>query len=255
MSLSMRPLQGDRSPVKKPQKILLASVVCVLAVGAAAAVAGPTVYRNFFATPAVDAPTLVGDPSLTDDSIDPPSDTPLDPAELAGAWTVSDGSEAGYRVDEVLNGTDVTVTGRTPEVTGSLAISEDGLTLDSAEISVDVASISTDRDQRDAYFRDQAVHVAENPDATFVLTTPVTADALPNTNEVINVDAQGELTIAGVTKSVTAAIQVRSDGSTTEVAGSIPITFSDFGIQAPSLGFVKVEDSGFVEFQLVAVKG
>nr|WP_245542796.1 hypothetical protein [Pseudoclavibacter soli] len=33
-------------------------------------------------------------------------------------------------------------------------------------------------------------------------------------------------------------------------AGSIPITFADFGVTAPSLGFVSVEDHGEVEFLL-----
>jgi hypothetical protein len=39
-------------------------------------------------------------------------------------------------------------------------------------------------------------------------------------------------------------------GASGQVAGSIPITFSDFGVDAPNLGFVKVEDSGAVEFSL-----
>jgi hypothetical protein len=31
---------------------------------------------------------------------------------------------------------------------------------------------------------------------------------------------------------------------------SIPLTFADFGIEAPDLGFVSVEDQGSVEFLL-----
>ncbi len=34
----------------------------------------------------------------------------------------------------------------------------------------------------------------------------------------------------------------------------IPITFADFGVEAPSLGFVKVEPQGFVEFELNLTK-
>src|SRR5690606_25725994 len=237
------------SPVKKSKTILLAAAVGVLAVGAAAAIAGPTIYRDLISPPAAEAPTLTGDPSLADDSNDAAAQGPLDSAQIAGTWTVGDGSEAGYRVNEVLNGTDVTVTGRTSNVTGSLEISDDGLTLEAAELTVDVASIATDRGQRDAYFRDQAIRVSEHPEATFALTEAVTVDALPDVDEVIDLEAQGDLTIAGVTNAVTATIQVRSDGHTTELAGSIPITFSDFGVNAPSLGFVKVEDTGLVEFQ------
>lgn len=34
--------------------------------------------------------------------------------DLAGTWTVADGSQAGYRVDEVLSGQDVTVVAAPP---------------------------------------------------------------------------------------------------------------------------------------------
>ena len=35
-----------------------------------------------------------------------------------------------------------------------------------------------------------------------------------------------------------------------DVSGSIPVAFADYGIQAPHLGFVRVEDQGAVEFLL-----
>ncbi len=241
--------------MRRTQKILLASGAGVIVLGVIVAIAGPSIYRDFIAPPAAEAPTLQGDPSLTDDTEVPALDSPLEPANVAGSWAISEGSVAGYRVNEVLRGTDVTVTGRTSEVTGSLEVSEDGLTLESAEFTVDVASIATDQSQRDAYFRDSAIRVAEHPEAGFVLTSPVSVDALPKAGEIVEVEITGDLSIAGVTNAVTTLVQVRSDGSTTELAGSIPITFTDFGIEAPSLGFVEVEDNGFVEFQLVAVKG
>lgn len=227
--------------------MLIGAGVCLLLVGAVAATAGPSIYRDFFAAPAVLAPTLSAD----QDTLQPTGST-LDPTTLAGEWVVADGSEAGYRVDEVLNGTNVTVTGRTDDVTGSFAIDPSGLTLAAAEISVDVASISTDSAQRDSYFRDQALRASEFPNATFTLTTPVTLDAVPDSGGVVEAEAVGNLTIAGVTQEVTATVQVRSDGIGADIAGSIPITFADFGVTAPTLGFVAVEPDGFVEFQLRA---
>ncbi|MGO3147419.1 MAG: YceI family protein [Leucobacter sp.] len=240
--------------MKKLHKVLLTSGVCLLAFGVVVAVVGPPLYRDFIAPPAAEAPTITGDPSLAEGLEDTAESGPLSLEEISGTWDITDGSTAGYRVNEVLNGTDVTVTGRTSEVTGSLTISADGRTLEAAEFTVDVASIETDRSQRDAYFREQAINVAEYPEASFALTEPVTVETVPDAGEVVTVDATGELTIAGVTKQVTVSIEVRSDGSTTELAGSIPVTFSDFGVRAPSLGFVKVEDHGFVEFQLTAAK-
>src|SRR5829696_5402088 len=76
-----------------------------------------------------------------------PEDAELS-AGTDGTWTVSDGSTAGYRVDEVLNGADVTVAGTTGQVSGTVV--EAGA-LGSAEVAVDAASIATDSGRRDAY--------------------------------------------------------------------------------------------------------
>lgn len=237
--------------MKKSHKIWISVGTAVLVLGIAAAIAGPIVYRDLVAAPAADTPTVTAPEQPTEEN---GNGEALDPATLVGDWTVTDGSEAGYRVDEVLNGTDVTVTGRTDQVDGTLTIGGDGLTLDAAEITVDVASIATDSENRDQYFRGQALRTDEFPEATFVLTEPVTLDAAPDSGQVVETDAAGELTIAGETQTVTAAIQLTSDGETAQIAGSIPITFADYGVEAPNLGFVSVEPDGFVEFQLAAAR-
>lgn len=229
-------------------KILLATTACVVALGAAAAFAAPAIYRGLFATPAAEAPTL----TLDESALDPTAGEILDPAELTGTWRVTEGSEAGYRVDEVLNGADVTVTGRTAEVSG--ALTADGLTITEASLVVDVASITTDSSSRDRYFRDSALRTADHPEASFELTEPAVADEAPTSGEALEQQLTGDLTIAGTTRPVTFTAQMRTDGDTAEVAGRIPIVFEDFGVAAPSLGFVKVEPEGFVEFQLVLVR-
>lgn len=235
--------------MKKSHKIIIGVGAGVIVLGAVAAVAGPVVYRDLIAAPAADTPSLSGTETTGD-----ATGSALDPADLVGTWSVADGSEAGYRVDEVLNGTDVTVTGRTDKVTGSFTIGDTGLTLDAADLTVDVASIATDSGNRDEYFRTEALRTDEFPTATFVLTDPVTLDSAPAAGDVVQTKATGDLTIAGKTQSVTATIELKSDGKTAEIAGSIPITFSDFGVEAPNLGFVSVEDSGAVEFQLTAAQ-
>jgi polyisoprenoid-binding protein YceI len=227
--------------MRKRTVIILSIVAGAVVLGGVAAVAGPIVYRDVIVGEADAAPTVTAAPTSTDAAVDP--------ADLSGSWVVADGSFAGYRVDEVLNGTDVTVTGRTDDVTGSLEV--DGLALTEAEFTVDVASIATDSSSRDAYFRDNALRVSQFPTATFVLTDSVTATAPPVVGEVQAISATGDLTIAGVTRSVTVELEAVLNGSDGQVAGSIPITFADFGVEAPSLGFVSVEPQGFIEFSLV----
>ena len=203
----------------------------VVALGVVAVVVGPGLYADWGNSRADAAPTLeasaTGEPVQATD----------------GTWTVTDGSFAGYRLEEVLRGQDVTVTGRTEQVTGTVTVEDGRLT--AGEIEVDMASIATDQPPRDSYFRDQAVQVRNFPTATFTLTEP--ADLGDGATDV---QLTGDLTIRDVTQQVTVDAQVAASGDTVQVVGSVPVTFADFGIEAPSLGFVTVEDTGAVEFDL-----
>ena len=62
------------------------------------------------------------------------------------------------------------------------------------------------------------------------------------------VPVTGELTLAGVTRPVQTEIAAVRTAEGVDVSGSVPVTFADHGIDAPSLGFVRVEDQGAVEF-------
>lgn len=169
-----------------------------------------------------------------------------DPAELDGTYSVGDGSEAGYRVDEVLAGQDVTVVGRTQQVTGTATIAGGELT--DATIEVDMASIETDEARRDEQFQN-ILGTSEFPTATFVLTEPVDVSAVAD-GETVTVDASGTMTIKGTSQDVAAALQVLHTGDGAEVGAQIPVVFADYGVTAPDLGFVTVEDEGFVEAEL-----
>jgi len=224
---------------KKTGIIVGAAAVLVVGLGVTAAVAGPAFYRD----------VIVGEPEAAPTVSVTPGATTIDTSDLSGAWTVGDGSSAGYRVDEVLNGTDVTVVGTTDQVTGSVTV--EGDTVTAATVDVDVASIATDSANRDGYFRDDAMEAATYPTATFVLTQPIDA-GVPADGDVETVEATGDLTMHGVTKSVTVSLQAALSGDGVQVSGSVPVTFSDFGVDAPSFGFVQVEDSGTVEFLVEA---
>lgn len=229
------------TPRKRRKAVIWISVIAaVVVLGVVAAVVGTNLYTSNENAKASAAPSVAASraPSTLDD------------ADLSGAWTVGGDSEAGYRVHEVLNGSDVTVTGRTDSVTGSATV--DGSAITKAEITVQVADIATDSNQRDSYFRDSAMDAAAFPTATFALTEPI-ADAVPTGSGTTKVEATGNLTLHGVTKPVTATLEVGLNGDGVDISGSIPITFSDYGVQAPDLGFVKVDDSGAVEFLVHAM--
>lgn len=171
-----------------------------------------------------------------------------EPGELDGDWTVGEDSFAGYRVNEVLNGQDVTVTGRTPDVSGQIGIADSTLT--SATVEVELATVATDESARDDYFRSQALQTQEFPTATFELTEPVEVTADGGDLALV-----GDLTVQGVTQEVTVTAQAATEGEGLQVVGSAPITFADFGVEAPDLGFVVVEDTGSIEFSLELTAG
>jgi polyisoprenoid-binding protein YceI len=236
---------APRRGISRRAIILLSVAGALVLLGAAAIVFGPAFYRDVIVGEQPSAPTAAPDAGA--------SAAPAAPVEdFDGPWQVAEGSYAGYRVDEVLNGTDVTVVGRTEEVSGDVQVQD--LAVTEAEITVDVASIATDQPNRDSYFRDNALEVGEHPTATFRLTEPVSADAAPEAGDAATVEVAGELTLHGVTREVTAEVDASFDGATARVAGSIPITFADFDVEAPDLGFVSVEPEGFVEFLLVLEK-
>jgi len=80
---------------------------------------------------------------------------------LDGTWAVTEGSEFGYRVEEVLFGVNTTAAGRSNQITGELVVA--GATVESATFTVDVASITSDEDRRDNQFRGRIMEVEQFP--------------------------------------------------------------------------------------------
>ena len=210
-----------------------------MGLGATAAIAGPAFYRD----------VIVGEPSAAPTVSVTPGSTSVATDDVSGDWSIGAGSTAGYRLDEVLNGTDVTVVGTTDEVSGTVTV--DGDTVTAATVTVAVASITTDSGNRDQYFRNVALETEQFPTATFTLAEPIDA-AVPADGQVETVQATGDLTMHGVTQRVTVDLQAALSGDGVQVSGAIPVTFSDYGVEAPTLGFVEVEDTGTVEFLVAA---
>jgi polyisoprenoid-binding protein YceI len=166
-----------------------------------------------------------------------------------GAWRVTSGSQAGYRVKEVLFGQSAEAVGRTSQVTGDIAIS--GTSVTSGSFTVDMASVASNEGRRDNQFRGRIMNVGAFPTATFTLTQPIELGTLPASGQQVTVQAKGDLTLHGTTKSVTVPVQAQRSGAGVRVAGSIPVVFAEWGIPSPSFGPAQTEDHGQVEFLLV----
>jgi polyisoprenoid-binding protein YceI len=168
--------------------------------------------------------------------------------DVDGTWKVSSGSTAGYRVQETLFGVSNTAIGRTSAVTGSIDIS--GTTVSAGSFSVDLTQVASDRSERDGQFQGRIMDTSMYPTATFKLTKPVDLSTLPSNGVKVTESATGDLTMHGVTKSVTFSVTAQRNGSAIQVVGSIPITFADWNIANPSGGPATTGNTGTLEFLL-----
>jgi polyisoprenoid-binding protein YceI len=194
--------------------------------------------------PATTATTAAGDPSVA-------PVTPA-PASFDGTWTATSGSQAGYRVKEVLFGQSTEAVGRTSNVDGALTIS--GTKVETADISIDLAAVTSDKSQRDGQFRGRIMNVTRYPTATFKLTQPIDLGTLPADGATVTVPATGELTLHGTTKTVTTNVTAKRTSGTIQVNGTIPVVFADYGIPNPSAGPASTEDHGVIEFLVAFTK-
>jgi polyisoprenoid-binding protein YceI len=251
----------------------LVSVIAVVAIVGAAAAGLYYVFLRPEGPAAVAAPSQgpsqpapeepIASVASTAPSTDPAASS--DPASgLDGTWTVDQSigsvddftnSFVGYRVQEELAGIGgKTAVGRTPDVTGSLALA--GSQVTAVEMTADLATLQSDDDRRDNQLRRQALETDQFPEATFILTTPIDLGAVPADGQTITGEATGDLTIHGVANSVTIPISATLDGETVTVTGSIDIVFADYGMDKPeSMIVLSVDDHGIMEFQLHFTRG
>ncbi|MEO6126550.1 MAG: YceI family protein [Ilumatobacteraceae bacterium] len=272
----------------KPMKTSVKIIAGVVLVAILAVTAGPFVYINFIKD---DAPKSVLDQGLpdretTETTASIAGTTATTSAETtttttasttaATAAAVGDGAGTtvaatgsgenytltmsddvtvnyvGYRVVEVLFGQDTEGVGRTREVTGSLTL--DGSQITAAEFTVDMTTLKSDETNRDRKFNGAIMNTKVFPTATFTITAPIDLGTVPADGIEVTASATGDLTIHGVTKSVTIEVQAQRNANIVDVLGSTDIVFADYGIDNPSVGGITTEDHGALEFLLSFTK-
>lgn len=171
---------------------------------------------------------------------------------LSGTWVVDStpGSFVGYRVGEELVRVGVTTAvGRTTAVSGEVVINGDDV--EAASITADLTQLESDSDMRDGQLRRQAIETDAYPTATFVLTSAVTLPADAAAGAAFATMLTGELTLHGVTRTVSIPVEAQLSDTNLIVVGSIDIVFADYNIEKPSgSSVVSIEDHGILEIQL-----
>jgi len=210
-------------------------------------VGGPFVFFHFIQGPAA-PPLTISDTVPTDASATPTTAI----TNLDGTWKVASGSIVRYRVKETLFGQSGTAVGSTTAVTGQFALT--GATVPTASFTVDMTKVSSAKSIRDSQFQGRIMDTASFPTATFVLGRAIDLGRIPGEGVVVTPKATGRLTLHGNTKTISITLNTERTGNVVKVNGSVPITFSDYGIDNPSGGPASVGNTGTLEFLLALSK-
>jgi polyisoprenoid-binding protein YceI len=231
---------------------LLIGIVAIAAI--AAVIGGGYGLWYILIGPSSPASVISGPPAI------PAGAAVAAPASLDGTWNITTSlgsidngtaSFVGYRVQEQLVGVGGhTAVGRTPKLTGSMTLT--GAVVDNVLITADVTALASDNDQRDNQLRRQALQTDTFPAVMFKTIQPIDLGTLPADGTSVSVNATGALSIHGVAKTVTIALQAVRQGGLIAVTGSLPIIFSDYSMQKPnSFSVLSVDDHGTMELHLL----
>ncbi len=180
---------------------------------------------------------------------------------LAGAqttYTLSEGSEARFYIEEVLFGNDKTVEGITPDVTGEIQfdLANPGAA-SVGVITINARDITTDDNRRNGQIQNRILQSAED-EFQYITFEPTSITGLPETvavGDTFNVQMTGNLTIKGMTleKTFDVAVTVASETQLTGL-GTTTITHQEYELSIPSVPIVAgVEDEVRLELEFSAV--
>jgi hypothetical protein len=174
-------------------------------------------------------------------------------AGLDGTWKPTAESKVGYRAKEVLFGQKTEGVGQTNAVTGTLTIA--GSSVTAVDLSADLTKLASSESRRDAQVQGRILETAKFPTAKLKLLKPINFGKAPAEGVAVTQKGSVELTVKAVTKTVDVDVSARVKAGKIEIAGSIPLTWADWGINDPSFaGQITVEPNGLMEFIVVFAK-
>ena len=201
------------------------------------------------------APTFAAAPTYAP----PPTYAPAGSVPSAQSGVVArveDGSAARYLVGEELVRlpAPIVAVGETADVSGAITFGADGVVdSEASKVSVGMGGFVSDEDRRDNYVRNRIFDTRQFPDAELVVReTPGLPWPLPESGEA-SFQIVGDLTIQGVSRSVTWDAAATFSADSVEGSASTTVTFDQFEIAKPALAFIiSVEDEIRLEMDIIA---
>ena len=177
-------------------------------------------------------------------------------ADGASTITVTEGSEALYRINEQLARRDLPndAIGTTSDVEGQIVFSDDGtVDAEQSKITVGVRSLRSDSDRRDSYIQRNSLESNRYPEVTIGVTEIRGLSwPLPTSGEV-SFEMVGDLTIRDQTRPVTwETTATFTDGGVEGLAKTV-VTFEQYEMTKPRVAIVlSVVDEIRLEINFVA---
>lgn len=158
-------------------------------------------------------------------------------------------STVQYEISEKLKGEPKVVVGTSNQITGDISVSDGGIAF--GTITINARTFVTDNDKRDAALN-RYILKTEDPLNEFIVFKPSSVvEVLPGTQ----MNVVGDLTISGITKSVTFTVTGKQEGEAVTGTAKATLKRSDFNIVIPTLDFIAdVPDEFTVSATIVANK-
>jgi polyisoprenoid-binding protein YceI len=123
-------------------------------------------------------------------------------------------------------------------------------TVVAADFTVDMGAIKSDQPSRDAQWNGFIMETYKYATAKFHLTHAIDFGSVPARGKVLTQQATGDLTMRGVTRSITFPIRAEVVGAALEINAEIPVTYSQWKIPNPSFALTHLGKTGTIEVLL-----
>ncbi len=202
---------------------------------------------GFAAWPRAEAPRLVNTAEATPAKAVASEPTPTAANSAANSAAnvrlrvATTGNEVRYRIREQLMRLPLPndAIGETGEVTGGLALSDDGrIVVAESKFVVNTASLTSDSDRRDGYVKRRVLEAEQFPTVEFL---PTQVRGLPKQlprSGTHTFDIKGNLTVRGITRPTTWRVTATPGAAEVKGSASTSFTFADFNITQPRVPVV-----------------
>jgi len=246
----------------RPRNVIVGALLGVIVI-AAAAVAGWWFFVREDAQLATSAPAIPSDLARTPASAATTPGAAATPTSGGGLVykIIPERSEAAYFADEKLAALPLPskAKGTTKDIEGQFVLTANGTSFDASQaatFTVNLKTLKSDKEMRDARVQNQGLQTSQFPTATFKATSVTGYDPSIAAGEEQTLKLTGIMDLHGVQKEITWDVKARKDGDVITALATVTFPFEDFGIAVLNIGgFVTVQDHITLQVQVVAQAG